>query len=88
MSTSGKDRKRVKGKVVSSAMDKTVVVSAERFVKHPKYGKYIRRSTEYKAHDENNEARTGDKVVIEETRPLSKTKNWKLVEIFERAPER
>jgi len=87
MSTAGRKRKEITGRVVGSSMDKTIVVSAERFVKHPRYKKYIRRSTVYKAHDPDNEARTGDKVIIEETRPLSKTKRWRLVKVLEQAPQ-
>ena len=86
MSTEQKTHKKVIGKVVSSVMNKTIVVSSERFVKHPRYGKYIRRSTKYKAHDERNEAYVGDTVTIEEARPLSKTKCWRLVDIQQRAP--
>ena len=87
MSTERKKTKNVTGQVVSSTMDKTIVVSAERFVKHPRYGKYIKKSTKYKAHDEANTARVGDKVTIEEARPISKTKRWKLVTILTRSPE-
>ena len=87
MSTERKKTKNVTGQVVSSTMDKTIVVSAERFVKHPRYGKYIKRSTKYKAHDEANTARVGDKVTIEEARPISKTKRWKLVTILTPSPE-
>jgi small subunit ribosomal protein S17 len=76
------------GRVVSNKMDKTASVSVERLVKHPLYGKYIRRTTKLLAHDENNECRIGDTVNIAETRPLSKRKAWKVVEIVERAPER
>ena len=78
-------RKQREGIVVSDAMDKTVVVSAERRITHPVYGKILRRSKKYYVHDEKNEAKKGDKVVIEETRPLSKTKRWRLVEITARA---
>ncbi len=78
-------RKERTGVVVSDAMDKTVVVVAERRLAHPLYGKVIRRSKKYKAHDEKNEAKKGDKVRIAETRPLSKTKRWRLVEIVARA---
>ena len=78
-------RKTRTGVVVSDAMDKTVVVSVERRITHPVYGKIMRRSKKYYAHDEKNEAKKGDKVVIEETRPLSKTKRWRLVEITARA---
>ena len=78
-------RKERAGVVVSDAMDKTVVVQAERRITHPVYGKIMRRSKKYYAHDEKNEAKKGDKVVISETRPLSKTKRWRLVEITLRA---
>ncbi len=78
-------RKERAGTVVSDAMDKTVVVQAERRITHPVYGKVMRRSKKYYAHDEKNEAKKGDQVVIAETRPLSKTKRWRLVEITARA---
>ena len=78
-------RKTRTGVVVSDAMDKTVGVSVERRSTHPVYGKIMRRSKKYYAHDEKNEAKKGDKVSIEETRPLSKTKRWRLVEIVSRA---
>ena len=78
-------RKERTGVVVSDAMNKTVVVQAERRVAHPVYGKVMRRSKKFYAHDEKNEAKKGDKVVISETRPLSKTKRWRLVEITIRA---
>ena len=71
--------------VISGKMDKTVVVEVEDRVKHPLYGKVIRRSTKIKAHDEANSAGVGDRVLIMETRPLSATKHWRLVEILERA---
>ena len=73
------------GRVVSSAMDKTITVVIERLVKHPIYGKYIRRSTKLHAHDEHNECREGDTVTIRQCRPLSKTKTWTLVQVVERA---
>jgi len=73
------------GKVVSDKMDKTVTVLVERKVKHPIYGKVIRRSKKFHAHDENNEFRTGDVVVISETRPLSKTKTWAVTALVEKA---
>jgi len=76
------------GRVVSDGMDKTVSVSVERRVKHPVYGKYIRRTTKVLAHDENNECRVGDTVSIAEVRPLSKRKAWQMVKIIERPPER
>ncbi len=81
---SGKGR-TVTGRVVSSKMDKTITVLVERLVRHPLYGKYIRRSTKLHAHDEGNECREGDVVVIQECRPLSKTKCWRLIKIVERA---
>jgi small subunit ribosomal protein S17 len=73
------------GKVVSDKMDKTIVVAVEERVKHPLYGKTIRRTKKFKAHDERNEAKIGDTVRIMETRPLSKEKRWRLVEIVEKA---
>jgi small subunit ribosomal protein S17 len=79
------DRKTRRGYVVSDKMDKTIVVLVEDRKKHPLYGKVLRVSKKVKAHDENNTAGIGDLVVIDETRPLSATKNWRLVEILERA---
>ncbi|WP_425445975.1 30S ribosomal protein S17 [Dethiothermospora halolimnae] len=79
------NRKVRLGKVVSDKMDKTVVVAVETFVSHPLYKKSVKRTTKFKAHDENNECRIGDKVKIMETRPLSKDKRWRLVEITEKA---
>jgi small subunit ribosomal protein S17 len=73
------------GKVVSDKMDKTIVVAVETYKKHPLYGKRIRYTKKFKAHDENNSAKTGDIVKIMETRPLSKQKRWRLVEIVEEA---
>lgn len=73
------------GEVVSDAMDKTITVLVERRVKHPLYGKFMRRSTKVHAHDETNEARKGDLVRVEQCRPLSKTKSWRLIEVVERA---
>ncbi len=78
-------RKVRRGYVTSDKMDKTIVVEVEDRVKHPLYGKVIRRSSKIKAHDENNTAGIGDLVVISETRPLSATKRWRLVEIVEKA---
>ena len=78
-------RKERAGVVVSDAMDKTMVVQAEQRYAHPVYGKVLRRTKKYYAHDEKNEAKKGDRVVIAETRPLSKTKRWRLVEISIRA---
>lgn len=73
------------GKVVSDKMDKTIVVAIETLVRHPLYGKSVKRTTKFKAHDENNECRVGDRVKIMETRPLSREKRWRLVEIIDRA---
>ena len=78
-------RKSRRGYVVSDKMNKTIVVEVEDRVKHPLYGKVLRRSTKVKAHDEQNSAGIGDLVLIAETRPLSATKNWRLVEILEKA---
>ena len=75
------------GKVVSDKMEKSIVVLIERRVQHPLYGKLIRRSTKLHAHDENNVAKTGDLVTIKESRPISKTKAWALVEVIEAAAE-
>lgn len=77
-------RKTRVGVVVSDKMDKTVVVAVERLVRHPFYKKYIKRTKKLKAHDEKNECRIGDKVKIMETRPLSKTKRWRVFEIIEK----
>ncbi len=74
------------GVVTSDVRDKTITVEVEYLVQHPKYGKYLKRRTKLHAHDENNEARRGDRVEIAETRPISKTKHWRLVRIVERAP--
>ena len=74
-------RKAVNGVVTSNKMSKTITVKSEKLVKHPKYGKFVRRVTTYKAHDEENKASIGDKVEIAEIRPLSKTKRWRLVGI-------
>ena len=75
----------LQGVVVSDKMDKSVTIQVERKVKHPLYKKYIRRSTKFHAHDENNDCRIGDTVVIEQCRPISKSKSWRLVEVVERA---
>lgn len=80
----GRRREQV-GYVHSSAMNKTITVHVERRVTHPKYKKFVKRTTSFKAHDEKNEAKKGDKVLIFETRPLSKTKRWKLAQVIERA---
>ena len=73
------------GVVVSDKMDKSIVIKVERKMKHPIYGKFLKRSTKFMAHDENNDCHIGDRVRIMETRPLSKNKCWRLVEILERA---
>ncbi|HNW67816.1 MAG TPA: 30S ribosomal protein S17 [Bacteroidales bacterium] len=78
-------RKVREGLVTSNKMDKSILVSVERKLKHPKYGKFLKRTTKLMAHDENNECQIGDKVRVMETRPLSKSKRWRLVEIIERA---
>ena len=78
-------RKQRIGLVVSNKMDKSVVVAVETQEKHPIYGKFVKKTTKFVAHDENNECGAGDKVLIMETRPLSKSKNWRVVEIVEKA---
>ena len=78
-------RKTMVGKIVSDKMDKTVVVAIEDSVKHPLYNKIVKRTYKLKAHDENNECKIGDKVRVMETRPLSKDKRWRLVELIEKA---
>ncbi len=78
-------RKQRTGLVVSNKMNKSITVAVDRQVKHPIYGKFIKKTRKYMAHDENNDANIGDRVRIMETRPLSKNKNWRLVEIIERA---
>ena len=83
--TERNERKTRIGKVVSDKMDKTVVVAVERLVQHPLYKKAVKKSVKFKAHDENNESHIGDTVEIMETRPLSKDKRWRVVEILEKA---
>ncbi len=78
-------RKERIGEVVSDKMDKSIVVVVNRKVKHPKYGKFVKKTSKFMAHDEENTCNIGDTVKIMETRPLSKNKNWRLVEIIERA---
>lgn len=78
-------RKTKTGIVSSDKMNKTITVAVERKVKHPIYGKFVKKTTKFHAHDEKNEAKPGDVVKIAETRPLSKTKRWRLVEILEKA---
>jgi small subunit ribosomal protein S17 len=79
------ERKERIGKVTSNKMQKTITVAVDRKVKHPIYGKFVNRTTKFKAHDEENTAGIGDTVRISETRPLSKDKRWRLVEIIEKA---
>lgn len=86
--TDEKNRRTVVGRVVSNKMDKSVSVAIERLIKHPKYGKYIRRTSKVMAHDANNECNEGDRVAISECRPISKNKSWQVVNIIERAAER
>ena len=82
-----KAAKTLTGKVVSNKMQKTIRVAVERYVPHPTYGKYQRRTTNFIAHDENNESKEGDVVAIEECRPLSRHKSWRLVKIISRAEQ-
>jgi small subunit ribosomal protein S17 len=77
--------RRLTGRVVSDKMDKTVTVLVERKVPHPLYGKFVRKSKKYHAHDENNQYKEGDMVVIEESRPLSRTKTWRVTTLVEKA---
>jgi small subunit ribosomal protein S17 len=83
--TATRNRRRLTGRVIRDKMNKTVTVRVDRMVRHPLYGKYVRRSTNYHAHDENNECHTGDTVLIEESRPISKSKSWKVARLVERA---
>jgi small subunit ribosomal protein S17 len=88
MSETNEERRNIKtrtGLVVSDKMDKTIVVQLEKLVMHPMYKKFVRRRVKYKVHDETNEARTGDTVLIEETRPLSRHKRWRIKSITNRA---
>ncbi|MFO1370899.1 MAG: 30S ribosomal protein S17 [Candidatus Competibacteraceae bacterium] len=85
MTTETQVERTLTGRVMSNKMDKTITVAIERLVKHPVYGKYIRRTTKLHAHDEGNECREGDMVTIKQCRPLSKTKSWVLVKVVERA---
>ena len=81
-----KVHRTITGRVVSDKMDKTVSVAVERLIKHPVYGKYIRRTTKVLAHDANNECKQGDRVTIAECKPISKNKSWSVVDVVERAP--
>ena len=86
MTTTERSRRKTRvGKVVSDRMEKTVVVSIERLVKHPVYGRYVRRRAKFKVHDETNQCRVGDTIRFMETRPLSKDKRWRFVEFVDRA---
>jgi len=85
MSGAEKSTRTATGKVVSNKMDKTITVMIERRVKHPVYGKYITRSSKIHAHDESNQCGIGDTVTVAETRPISRTKTWKLLEVVESA---
>jgi small subunit ribosomal protein S17 len=83
-----KTQRKVVGRVVSAKMDKTVSVAIERLIKHPVYGKYIRRTSKVLAHDASNECQAGDRVAIAESRPISKNKSWSVVNIVERAADK
>jgi len=85
MAEENKSTRGVTGRVISDKMDKTITVLVERKVPHPVYAKYVRRSTKLHAHDEQNECKQGDKVIIEQCRPVAKTKAWRLVKVVERA---
>lgn len=85
--TTTKTRRQLTGQVISDKMNKTVTVRVDRMVRHPLYGKFVRKSTNYHVHDENNECHTGDTVLIEESRPISKSKSWKLAQLVERGAE-
>ncbi len=82
---SSKSVRALVGQVTSNKMNKTITVAIERLVRHPVYGKYMRRTTKLHVHDEHNECREGDRVIIEQCRPIAKTKAWRLVKIVERA---
>src|SRR5262245_32753539 len=84
---SQKVTKTVTGKVISNKMQKTITVAVERYVPHATYGKYQRRTTKFLAHDENNESKEGDVVAIEQCRPLSRHKSWRLVRVIQRASQ-
>ena len=88
MSEEQKVKRTIVGRVVSDKMDKTVSVAIERLIKHPVYGKYIRRTTKVLAHDAANECKAGDRVAISECRPVSKNKSWSVVNVVERAADK
>ena len=85
MSEQAADNRTLQGRVVSDKMNKSITVEIERRVKHPIYGKFVRKTTKVHAHDENNECQMGDLVVVEQCRPLSKTKKWRFIKLIERA---
>jgi small subunit ribosomal protein S17 len=85
MTAENKPSRAMTGRVASDKMEKTITVVIERLVRHPVYGKYIRRTTKLHAHDEHNECREGDLVMIEQCRPMAKTKSWRLVKVLDRA---
>ncbi len=85
MSEQTAENRTLQGRVVSDKMDKSITVVIDRFVKHPLYGKFVRKSTKVHVHDEKNECKTGDVVVVEQCRPLSKTKTWRFIKLIERA---
>ena len=84
MNDQASSNRTLQGRVVSDKMDKSITVVVDRFVKHPLYGKFVRKSTRVHAHDENNECQIGDVVVVEQCRPLSKTKEWRFTKLIER----
>jgi small subunit ribosomal protein S17 len=88
MSEENKVQRTITGRVVSAKMDKSVSVAIERLIKHPVYGKYIRRTSKVMAHDANNECKAGDRVQISECRPISKNKSWSVVNVVERAADK
>jgi small subunit ribosomal protein S17 len=88
MSEENKTQRTLVGRVVSDKMDKTVSVAIERLIKHPVYGKYIRRTTKVLAHDAANECKSGDRVAIAESRPISKHKSWSVVNVIERSADK
>lgn len=85
MTAENKPSRAMTGRVASDKMEKTITVVIERLVRHPVYGKYIRRTTKLHAHDEHNECREGDLVMIEQCRPMAKTKSWRLVKVLDKA---
>jgi small subunit ribosomal protein S17 len=88
MSEQKRNQRTLEGRVVSNKMDKTVSVAIERMIKHPVYGKYIRRTSKLLAHDATNDCREGDRVAIAECRPISKNKSWTVLNVIERAADR